>query len=154
VLAVPACAAQNARHQTGVSVSLRLALALLTLSSVSAVVAAEDPTQRVIFESGKNSAALAGTVTGYRSLRYLIAGHAGQVLSTSFAPSKKSLYYNVLQGSHMLRDGSSEDSGEWSATLAADGDYVIDVYLKSSDARKNVEATFTLAVTISNTPAK
>jgi hypothetical protein len=129
-----------------------LALALLTLGAASAAIAAEDPTQRVILEPGKNTAAVTGTVTGYRSLRYLIAVRAGQVLATSFTPSKKSLYYNVMQGSHMLRDGSSADELDWSGTVAADGDYVIDVYLKNSDARKNVEATFTLAVTISNTP--
>ena len=72
------------------------------------------------------------------------------MLSTSFTPSKKTLYYNVQQGSHLLRDGSSADSVDWSAKLTADGDCVIDVYLKNGDARKNVEATFTLAVTISN----
>ena len=132
--------------------TLRLALALLTLGAASAVLAADDPTQRVIFAPGKNSAAITGTVTGYRSLRYLVAGRAGQVLTTSFTPSKKTLYYNVAKGSHLLRDGSSEDSPDWSAQLDADGDYVIDVYLKSGDARKNVEATFTLTVTISNTP--
>ncbi len=132
--------------------ALRLALALLMLGSVSAVIAEDNATQRVIMEAGKNSAAVTGTVTGYRSLRYLVAGRAGQVLSTSFTPSKKSLYYNVLQGSHLLRDGSSADTLDWSATLVADGDYVIDVYLKNSDARKNVEATFTLGVTISNSP--
>jgi len=136
-------------------VTLRLAFALLTLGTVSAVVAADDPTQRVIFEAGKNSATLTGTVTGYRSLRYIVVGQAGQVLSTSFTPSKKSLYYNVMQGTHMLRDGTSEDAQDWAGILAADGNYVIDVYLKSSDARKNVEATFTLAITLSSTtPAK
>ena len=130
--------------------SLRLALALLMLATASAVTAADDPTQRVMLDPVKNSAAVTGTVTGYRSLRYLIGARAGQVLSTSFTPSKKTLYYNVQQGSHLLRDGSSADELDWSGKLVADGDCVIDVYLKNGDARKNVEATFTLAVTISN----
>ena len=130
--------------------TLRLALALLMLGTASAVIAADDPTQRVMLDPVKNSAAVTGTVTGYRSLRYLIFARAGQVLSTSFTPSKKTLYYNVQQGSHLLRDGSSADELDWSGKLVADGDCVIDVYLKNGDARKNVEATFTLAVTISN----
>ena len=130
--------------------SLRLALALLMLATASAVIAADDPTQRVMLDPVKNTAAVTGTVTGYRSLRYLIFARAGQVLSTSFTPSKKTLYYNVQQGSHLLRDGSSADELDWSGKLVADGDCVIDVYLKNGDARKNVEATFTLAVTISN----
>lgn len=128
--------------------STRLTLALLTFGIASAAIAADDPTQRIYLEPGRNVAALTGTVTGYRSLRYLVAARAGQVLSTSFTPSKKTLYYNVLQGSHMLRDGSNADSEDWSATLTADGDYVIDVYLKSSDARKNVEATFSLSIKV------
>ena len=126
--------------------SSRLPLALLTLGIAFAAISADDPTQRVYLEPGWNVAALTGTVTGYRSLRYLVAARAGQVLSTSFTPSKKTLYYNVLQGTRMLRDGSSADSQDWSATVAADGDYVIDVYLKSADARRNVEATFTLSI--------
>ncbi len=130
--------------------TLRLALALLMLATASAVIAADDPTQRVMLDPVKHSAAVTGTVTGYRSLRYLIFARAGQVLSTSFTPSKKTLYYNVQQGSHLLRDGSSADELDWSGKLVADGDCVIDVYLKNGDARKNVEATFTLAVTISN----
>jgi membrane-bound inhibitor of C-type lysozyme len=125
-------------------------LPLLMLGFVSAAVAADDPTQRISFKSGANSATVTGAVTGYRSLRYMLAGHAGQVLSISYEASKKTLYYNVLQGTRMLRDGSSEDTPEWTANLTAGGDYVIDVYLKNSDAKKNVEATFTLTVTLSN----
>jgi hypothetical protein len=48
----------------------------------------------------------------------------------------------------MLRDGSSEDAQDWSATLTVDGDYVIDVYFKSSDARRNAQATFILAISL------
>jgi membrane-bound inhibitor of C-type lysozyme len=120
------------------------------LGVVSAVTAADDPTQRISFGSGTNSATVTGAVIGYRSLRYLLAGRAGQVLSISFTPSKKTLYYSVLQGTHTLRDGSSEDSTDWSANLTATGDYVIDVFLKSADARRNAEVTFTLTVALSN----
>ena len=126
----------------------RLALAVLTLCIAAAAATADDPTQRLQFEAGKNSTTITGTVTGYRSLRYIFAARAGQVLSTSFTPSKKTLYYNVLQGTRTLRDGSSEDAQDWTATVAADGDYVIDVYLKSSDARKNAQATFILAISL------
>jgi len=127
-----------------------LVLAVLTLVMVSAVTAADDPTQRVQFVPGTNSVSITGTVSGYRSLRYLLAAHAGQVLSTSFTPSKKTLYYNVLQGTRTLRDGSEEDNQDWSAALSADGDYVIDVYFKSGDARKNAQATFVLVISLAD----
>jgi membrane-bound inhibitor of C-type lysozyme len=133
--------------------SSRLAVALLILgiaSVVPAVIAAEDPTQRVQFDPATNSAVLKGSVAGYRSLRYLFFARAGQVLSTTYTATKKTLYYNVLQGTRMLRDGSSEDEPDWVTTVTADGDYVIDVYFKSADARRNAEATFALTLTLTN----
>jgi membrane-bound inhibitor of C-type lysozyme len=131
-------------------VTHRLALAILTLGLVSAVPAAEDPTQRVRFEPGATSTTLKGTVQGYRSLRYLLGVRAGQVLSISFERSKKTLYYNVTQGARTLHDGAANDVPDWTANVATDGDYAIDIFLKSSDAKKNVEATFTITVVLAN----
>ena len=128
----------------------RLSVALLALGIASAVSAADDPTQRVQFEPGATSVDLTGTVTGYRSLRYLLAVRAGQILAISFTPSKKTLYFNVLQGTHSLHDGSSDDTHAWATKVDADGDFVIDVYFKSSDARKNAQATFDLTITVTN----
>jgi len=105
-------AAHNAPSDTGVFVTLRLGLAVLTLGIVSVVTAADDPTQLVVFEPGATSTTINGSVTGYRSLRYVFAARAGQILSFSFVTSKKSLYFNVLQGTHMLHDGSSDDA-QW-----------------------------------------
>lgn len=128
----------------------RLAVAILTLVIASAATAADDPTQRIPLDPATNSASITGTVAGYRSLRYIVAARGGQVLSTSFTPSKKTLYYNVLQGTRMMHDGSSDENPDWSTVAATDKDYVIDVYLKSSDAKKNVEASFILTIAQSN----
>ncbi len=130
--------------------TLRLSLAMLTLGFVTSVTAADDPTQRVQFEPGATSTTLKGTVQGFRSLRYLLAVRAGQVVSISFDRSKKTLYYNFALGTRMLHDGSSHDVRDWSTTVAADGEYAIDVYFKSSDAKKNPEASFTLNVALAN----
>lgn len=126
--------------------SLRQAFALLILGIASAATAADDPTQRVVLDPGTNSTTITGTVEGYRSLRYLVGARAGQVLSTSFTPSKKTLYYNVVQGTRTLHDGSSDENPDWSIVPSVDRDYVIDVYFKSSDARKGAQATFILTI--------
>jgi membrane-bound inhibitor of C-type lysozyme len=131
----------------------RLLCALLMTGVASAVPAADDLTQRIRFENGAGAATVNGTVTGYRSMRYIFAGRAGQALFISFTASKKTLYYNVLQGTHALRDGSSEDSPDWTASVTADGEYVIDVYLKSSDAKRNTQATFILTISLSDLTA-
>src|SRR3982751_4574425 len=101
--------------------SPRFAFVLPLLGLAFAAIGADDPTQRIVFESRSNTATLEGTVAGYRSLRYVLTAPPGQVLSTSFVPSKKTRYYNVLQGTPMLRNGSSADELDWSATLPADG---------------------------------
>jgi hypothetical protein len=132
----------------GVQLAVRFALLVLMLGFSSAVVSADDPTQRIVFAPGAKTITMKGTVTGYRSLRYLLAARAGQVISITFTSTKKSLYYSVMQGSHALRESSDGDFDDWSTTVPADGDCTIDVFLKSGDAKKNVEATFALTVSL------
>ena len=128
--------------------SIRLALLVLFLGISSTVVSADDPTQRIVFAPGQKTITMKGSVVGYRSLRYLLYAQAGQVLSVTFTSTKKTLRYDVVQGGHRLRDGSDGSFEDWSATVPADGDCTIDVYFKSSDAKKNAEATFALTVTL------
>ena len=128
--------------------ALRLALLVLVLGISSTVVSADDPTQRIVFAPGQKTITMKGEVIGYRSLRYLLDARAGQVLSITFTSTKKTLYYDVVQAGHRLRDGSDGSFEDWSASLPADGDCSIDIYFKSSDAKKNAEATFALTVTL------
>jgi hypothetical protein len=128
--------------------ALRLALLALMLGISSAVVSADDPTQRIVFAPGQKTITMKGGVTGYRSLRYLLAAQAGQVLSITFTSTRKTLYYDVVEGGHRLRDGSDGSFEDWSATVPTDGDCVIDVYFKGSDAKKNAEATFALTISL------
>src|SRR5689334_9216003 len=130
------------------TMALRLVLLVLMLGISSAVVSADDPTQRIVFAPGQKTITMKSQVIGYRSLRYLLAAEAGQVLSITFTSTKKTLYYDVVQGGHRLRDGSDGSFDDWSATVPADGDCAIDVYFKSSDAKKNADATFALTVTL------
>jgi len=89
-----------------------------------------------------------GGVTGYRSLRYLMYAEAGQVLSVTFTSTKKTLRYDVTQAGKRLRDGSDGGFEDWTTTVPANGDCIFDVYFKSSDAKKNADATFTLTVSL------
>jgi hypothetical protein len=127
---------------------VRIALMALMLGISSAVVSADDPTQRIVFAPGQTAITMKGGVTGYRSLRYLMYAQAGQVLSITFTSTKKTLRYDVTQGNQRLRDGSDGSFDDWSALVPEDGDCVIDVYFKSSDAKKNAEATFALTVSL------
>jgi len=89
-----------------------------------------------------------GEVIGYRSLRYLMYAEAGQNLSITFTSTKKTLRYDVTQAGKRLRDGSDGGFDDWTITVPANGDCALDVYFKSSDAKKNAEATFALTISL------
>jgi len=131
-----------------VALVLRLALLVLMLGISSAVVSADDPTQRIVFAPGQKTITMKGEVTGYRSLRYLMYAEFGQVLTVTFTSTKKTLRYDVTQGGKRLRDGSDGGFEDWTITVPANGDCAIDVYFKSSDAKKNADATFALTVSL------
>lgn len=128
--------------------SIRLAFAVLILGISSTVVSADDPTQRIVFAPDQKSIVMKGGVTGYRSLRYLMYAQTGQVLTIAFTSTKKTLRYDVTQAGKRLRDGSDGGFEDWTITVPADGDCAIDVYFKSSDAKKNADATFTLTISL------
>jgi len=128
--------------------AFRLVLLALMLGISSAVVSADDPTQRIVFAPGQKTITMKGEVVGYRSMRYLLDCRTGDVLSIAFTSTKKSLRYDVVQAGHRLRDGSDGSFEDWSIALPADGDCAIDVYFKSSDAKKNADATFALTITL------
>ena len=50
--------------------------------------------------------------------------------------------------SYACCDGSDGGFEDWTITVPANGDCVIDVYFKSSDAKKNADATFALTVSL------
>jgi hypothetical protein len=129
-------------------VAIRLALAVLFLGISSTVVSADDPTQRIVFAPGQKTITMKGEVIGYRSLRYLMYAEFGQVLTVTFTSTRKTLRYDVTQAGKRLRDGSDGGFEDWTITVPANGDCVIDVYFKSSDAKKNADATFALTVSL------
>jgi len=130
-------------------VAIRLALlAVLLLGISSTVVSADDPTQRIVFAPGQKTITMKGEVIGYRSLRYLMYAEAGQNLSITFTSTKKTLRYDVTQAGKRLRDGSDGGFDDWTITVPANGDCALDVYFKSSDAKKNAEATFALTISL------
>jgi len=123
-------------------------LASIQLALFAASGLAQEQQERVRFAPGATSATVSGSVTGYNSKRYVVGAKAGQVLNIDFRPSKSVLYYNVLKDGELLRNSSVEGNDKWSKTLSTDGDYVIDVYLMSAEARYGTKATFKLIASI------
>jgi hypothetical protein len=109
----------------------------------------------VQFAKGASSATLKGTLKGYQTIDYRLGAKAGQTMSVTLKTSNGANYFNVLPpGSNDIAVfvGSTEGN-QWSAALAADGEYAIRVYLMRSAARRNETANYTLTVGITGSAA-
>lgn len=90
---------------------------------------------------------LTGEVRGGDSAEYMVSGVEGQILSVDLLSTKGALNFNIAP------KGAAEAlfMGETSGTVAdvrlpATGDYVVQVYLMRSAARRDEEADFTLGI--------
>ncbi len=128
------------------------ALAMLLLAAAP-LQADEVKTERVTFAAGSSGAVIDGAIKGHGTMHYLLGAKAGQVMRVKLATKSTSTYFNVFapgktpgQDEAMFIGDTGGDSFE--GALPADGDYLIQVYLYRSAARKNESAKFTLNVEI------
>lgn len=111
------------------------------------VLAQQDRTERVQFARGAASKAISGTIRGYAGVNYIIGARAGQVMHVTLQASNASAYFNVwAPGAEEAMFVGSTTGNRFSATLPADGDYRIQVYLMRNAARRNERASYTLTV--------
>ena len=104
------------------------------------------------FETGKSSAIVTGSITGYQTIDYKISANAGQTLKVSLKTSKTSNNFNILPpGSEdqAIYNGSIEGTS-YMGKPEQTGEYKIRVYLERNDARRNATANFTLTVSVTN----
>lgn len=131
--------------------ALGLALAGALLAAGRRVLAADAiETRPVHFAKGATSATLKGSLKGDQVIDYALRARAGQTMTVSLRTSNGANYFNVLApGSKDAAIFIGSTSGnDWSATLDADGEYRVRVYLMRSAARRNEKADFALAVGI------
>jgi hypothetical protein len=98
---------------------------------------AADRTETVKFAAGASNAFLSGTIKGDDGVTYRVGARAGQVMQVLFSPSNRSCYFNVTAPGADAADFVGSSSGnEYSANLAASGDYIVQVYLMRNAARR------------------
>jgi hypothetical protein len=131
---------------------------ILSLVFVTTV-AAEDEvrTERVQFEKGKSEAVISGKIRGYESVEYLLTAGAGQTMEASLETKHGATYFNVwAPGTQPGRDSAlfvGETGGNrFEGKLSIPGDYMIQVYMMRSAARRNETSQYTLKVKITGTP--
>ena len=102
------------------------------------------------FETGKSSAVVTGSITGYQTIDYKFSANAGQTLKIKLKTSNASNNFNILPpGSEdeAIYNGSIEGTS-YTGKLEKAGEYKIRVYLMRNDARRNATANYTLTVSV------
>lgn len=114
---------------------------LLLLATV-AFAAQEGLTKRVRFARGRTTATYKNSVVRGTRDRYTLGARAGQKMSVHITSVENNAVFDIYtpQGGTLVGEG--EDSTDWSGTLPASGDYVVEV----GGTRGN--ATYTLKVTV------
>jgi hypothetical protein len=107
--------------------------------------------QEIKFDAGATSTTINGTVKGYESGSYLVHGKAGQMLKVKLSSTNSSLYIGIQDPSTKVGIHGGPLYGstqEWSGTLPRDGDYLIDIYLMRSNARRGKTAPYTVEISL------
>lgn len=124
--------------------------ALVITVALAPAIHAASQSRPVQFAKGMSSAAIKGVVKGYDTLDYRLRAAAGQEMKVSMKATNDGAFFNVLPpGSkdEAIHVGSTSGN-EFASTLSVGGEYTIRVYLMRNEARRGVQANFTLNVGI------
>ncbi len=122
---------------------------------VSPAVHAASQTRPMAFAKGTSAATLQGSVKGHDTMDHTLRAAAGQTLTVSMKASHASAFFNVLPpGSRDVAIYNSSIHGnDHVLTLEQSGVYTIRVYLMRNEARRGVQADYTLRVGITGAAA-
>ena len=112
------------------------------LLATCAFAAQKGLTKRVRFQRGRTTAVLKNSVVRGTVDRYLLGARKGQQIIVHITSVENNAVFNIYTPQGGTLAGEGEDSTDWSGTLPASGDYVIEV----GGTRGN--ATYTLKVTV------
>lgn len=128
------------RSTTSFSRAALLGLGLALGGTVIAAIAATP----VTFEDGNAWSQLRGSLsqTDYKQ-DYTVAGHAGKTLALRLFSKSPNIYMKVTgpTGRKPLLDTIKTGETTWSAPMAADGDYTVEVYMLPEIAKAKAEDT-------------
>ena len=123
---------------------------MLALALQSGDVGAADRTQVVKFGAGASGTTLSGALSGYDGVNYVLGARSGQSMSVTLSPDNSSCYFNVTApGADSAMFIGSDRGKKFSASLPADGNYRILVYLMRNAARRAVGAQLARPATAS-----
>lgn len=131
-----------------------LAVLLIGLAAWPAA-AQEAVTKRVQFSAGQSGATMSGRIKGYESVHYLLGAAAGQRMTVEMKASSTSAYFNIFAPGDLPGESAAMFIGATSGqrfegVLPASGDYLVQVFLVRSAARRNETADYDLTFRIAS----
>lgn len=114
-------------------------------------------TERVQFPRGSTGTTISDSITGYEAAEFLVGAQAGQEMTVVLKSDHLSTYINVFEpgtkpGTDEAISIGSDDGTRYEGTLPSDGDYLIQVYMMRSAARRGEVAHYALDVSITGAP--
>jgi hypothetical protein len=124
-----------------------LASVILGLSLANASLAQSTRTETVSVEAATGGTILEGRLKGEETAEYVIAGQAGQTLSVDLLSANGALYFNILpEGAQEALFVGATSSNVADIPLPASVNYVVQVYLMRSAARRDEGASYSLGI--------
>lgn len=125
-----------------------LTMVFFAATGISALAA--DRTETVKFPGGASGTTISGSVKGYDGVDYLLGANAGQMMHVLFSPSNRACYFNVNEpGNDYAIFNGSASGNEFSARLTKNGNYMAQVYLMRSAARRGETCKYSISFEIS-----
>lgn len=133
-----------------------LATLILVGSAVLAAPSAEAQitrTERITFPPGAVSAAVPGQIVGYEEAGYELGAEVGQRMVVTMTATNASANFNIFAPGDRPGEATALFSGSVEGrtadiTLPESGDYLVQVFLERSAARRDEKADYDLAFTI------
>lgn len=106
--------------------------------------------QLLFFAAGASRVTKRGSIKGYDGITCRLGASAGQVMQVLFSPSNRSCHFNVIApGQSEAAFNGSISGNEYSANLARSRNYVVQVYMMRSAARRNETCKYSISFEIS-----
>jgi hypothetical protein len=136
----------------------RSAVAVLVLTLVASTAFADDVrTERVQFARGTTGATIESRLTGRELVRYVLGARKGQRLTVSMTTDNYGLSFNIYEPGKTPGEAEAlyigaHDGPNYQGILWASGDFLVQVGLVRSAARRGESASFKIRFEIDDPP--
>jgi hypothetical protein len=136
---------------------IRAVLTIITLVMLMAkpVMAQHAITERIQLTSAISSKSASGIIKGYETINYALQVLSDQTVTIALESDNLGNYFNIfepgkLPGQNYAMFIGSTSGNKFEGTLPVNGDYLIQVYIIRSAARRDETANFSLQLTLTH----